>query len=320
MKFNAQNFNDYDNIILFGGCNSKKLESMYQQTKDVIKYTAFCPNNSDLSDLCAEIKQLKRLKKTEVFQCSKALVIISYENPVYIKKCADELKKIGIAFDHILNYTFNIDLGILNLLGYNQYVDYMGNEISFKGKYSLSKICIYKDKVLFSDKCSKNIIKLGNLHIVDKLSVLLFGKNSEILIGDDTSFINSSIQISTDGKIKIGKDSMFSSGILLSHADQHLIFDLNTKERVNANKNIKIGNHVWVGRNAQLLGGAHIPDNCIIGGNAITSHNFTEKNCIIAGNPAKVIRKNIIWARDNQAYDYQTYDECKDQRALQYLD
>ena len=87
-------------------------------------------------------------------------------------------------------------------------------------------------------------------------------------------------------------------------------------------KNVKvlaIWRLLWLGRECFLLGGAYIPDNCIIGAQSITSSKFTEKNCIIAGNPAKIIRHKIIWARDSARLDYKNYDECKDKEAEKYL-
>lgn len=40
--------------------------------------------------------------------------------------------------------------------------------------------------------------------------------------------------------------------------DHHHIFDQNTYKRINISKDIQIGNHVWVGRDVELLAGASI--------------------------------------------------------------
>lgn len=53
---------------------------------------------------------------------------------------------------------------------------------------------------------------------------------------------------------------------------------------------IYIGKNCFIGCNALILKGTHIGDNCVVGAGAVVSGRF-EDNCVIAGNPAKVIRK-----------------------------
>lgn len=53
---------------------------------------------------------------------------------------------------------------------------------------------------------------------------------------------------------------------------------------------IYIGKNCFIGCNAIILKGSVIGDNCVVGAGAVVSGKF-EDNCVIAGNPAKVIRK-----------------------------
>ena len=53
-----------------------------------------------------------------------------------------------------------------------------------------------------------------------------------------------------------------------------------------------IGNDVWIGQNALILPGVHIGDGAIIGANSIVG-SYVEPYTIVAGNPAKVIRKRF---------------------------
>lgn len=50
-----------------------------------------------------------------------------------------------------------------------------------------------------------------------------------------------------------------------------------------------IGNNVFIGMNSIILMGAKIGDNVIIGAGSVVSGNIPS-NCVVAGNPAKVIR------------------------------
>ena len=53
-----------------------------------------------------------------------------------------------------------------------------------------------------------------------------------------------------------------------------------------------IGNDVWIGQNAVILPGVHIGDGAIIGANSVVGSDV-EPYSIIAGNPAKLIRKRF---------------------------
>jgi virginiamycin A acetyltransferase len=49
---------------------------------------------------------------------------------------------------------------------------------------------------------------------------------------------------------------------------------------------------VWIGQNAVILPGVHIGDGAIIGANCVVGSNVAPYT-IVAGNPAKVIRKRF---------------------------
>ena len=53
-----------------------------------------------------------------------------------------------------------------------------------------------------------------------------------------------------------------------------------------------IGNDVWIGQNAVILPGVHIGDAAIIGANSVVGKDV-EPYTIVAGNPAKVLRKRF---------------------------
>ena len=53
-----------------------------------------------------------------------------------------------------------------------------------------------------------------------------------------------------------------------------------------------IGNDVWIGSHAMILGGVKVGDGAVIGAGAVVTKDVPA-NCIVAGNPAKVVRTNI---------------------------
>lgn len=145
-----------------------------------------------------------------------------------------------------------------------------------------------------------------------------FGSNGYCFIDDNTEFIDTSFCIS-EGKITVGKDCLFSSEVIIRNHDSHHIFDSRTHQRINYTKDIEIGNHVWIGNRATLLGGAKIGDGSVVGSNAVTSSRF-KKNSIIAGVPAKIIRENVCWSRDSTDYfNRAVLEECTSTVALKYM-
>ena len=90
---------------------------------------------------------------------------------------------------------------------------------------------------------------------------------------------------------------MFSWDIDIFQQASHPIFSLEDGSRINTPKDVELGNHVWVGKRVGLLGGCKIGDNSVVGYGAVVSGTF-ESNCVIAGVPAKVIKKNTTWKRD----------------------
>ena len=110
------------------------------------------------------------------------------------------------------------------------------------------------------------------------------GKN--ITIGKNV-FINACCKFQDQGGITIG------DGVLIGH--NVTIATLNHDERPQCRqyiypKPVKIGNNVWIGSNATILAGVTIGDGAIIGANALVTHDVP-KNTIVAGIPAKILRK-----------------------------
>lgn len=171
----------------------------------------------------------------------------------------------------------------------------------------------------FSVKARNNHLHIGAYTSMNGACTFMFmGNGSEIHIGAGNGIGNCNLSISEgssfrtgercnfggfsatiyeEGKIDIGNDCMFSHAIQLWQTDTHPIFDATTGERLNLSHNINIGNHVWVGTNAFIMAGARISNDCIVGANAVTSGQF-EPNTIIAGNPARVVRKGVTWRKD----------------------
>ena len=54
---------------------------------------------------------------------------------------------------------------------------------------------------------------------------------------------------------------------------------------------------LWIGARTMVLKGAQIPSNSIVGACALVNKEFTEENTVLAGIPAKIIKRNVNWDR-----------------------
>lgn len=54
---------------------------------------------------------------------------------------------------------------------------------------------------------------------------------------------------------------------------------------------IRLGKRCWVGMNAVILPGVQLGDGTIVGAGAIVTRSFPNGNCVIAGNPARVVKE-----------------------------
>ena len=165
------------------------------------------------------------------------------------------------------------------------------NNILYIGKNSL-----LRDSNIFI-KGNNNIIYIGDDCVVNNTSIILDNEGSEIRIGNKTSIAKVQIVSLEPYKIEIGENCMLSYDIEIRNTDSHKIYDKNTNERINEGSSINIGNHVWLGMRAIILKGVTIGDNSIVAAGSIVTKDV-KANTIVSGNPAKQIKENVYWTRE----------------------
>lgn len=123
------------------------------------------------------------------------------------------------------------------------------------------------------------------------------GHQCTMKIGKNTSSTNPVYITCAEGaSIVIGEDCMFATNNQIRTDDAHPIYDVNTGKRINPSKDVILGNHVWVGYGAMLLGGAKIGNGSIIGAGALVN-KVHPNNCLVVGTPAKTVKHDIFWER-----------------------
>ncbi len=86
--------------------------------------------------------------------------------------------------------------------------------------------------------------------------------------------------------ITIGDDTIFAYGVSIISAN-HNSHDYSKWDKC---RPIEIGNKCWLGRNATILPGVVLGDRVIVAAGSVVTKSF-EGGCVIAGVPAKIIKK-----------------------------
>lgn len=130
-----------------------------------------------------------------------------------------------------------------------------------------------------------------------------YASNCKIDVGDNVIICGARLFLQDDNSsISIGNDCMISWGIDIWCTDVHTITDLDGNP-MNFGKSIEIGNHVWVGKDVKIGKNTKISNDSIIGWASVVTKKFEESNVILAGNPAKIVKRNINW----DFHDLQNY-------------
>lgn len=124
----------------------------------------------------------------------------------------------------------------------------------------------------------------GSKVLVAETGVIEFGHNF---------WITAESQLICHENIKFGEDVLMSWQCLIMDTDYHKVFIEN--ECINVNSPIIIGDHVWIGCRTTILKGSKIADNTVVAATSTVCNTFEASNCLIAGVPAKVKKKNIKW-------------------------
>lgn len=171
------------------------------------------------------------------------------------------------------------------------------NSPLYSGKYSfpLFRVNVHnqtgdKSRIRFGNYC--NVAVNINLN-----------KKGSITIGDYVYITSATFRI--DHNLTIGSHCMFGPNVRLWDTDNHPINPLlrhkqcefiahyGIVDSYEANGgDIKIGNDVWIGMDAVIMGGVEIGNGAVVAAGSIVTKSVPP-NTIVAGIPARIIKENI---------------------------
>ena len=201
----------------------------------------------------------------------------------------------------------------------------VSNRLS-KNSFLISKGCrlqargvkIRSSKVAIEGRDCHVFIDEGTYILDSKIEVrgtgcrLMIGKNARIRhthllvqdtgtwleIGENTTMTGSRFLVAGKGVgIRIGKDCMIAVGVAIRSSDMHSILDVASGKRINEDRSVTIGDHVWLGEATQVMKGAEIGSNCVIGAGSLVLGQLAGQARIYAGRPAREVRSGVTWDR-----------------------
>lgn len=164
------------------------------------------------------------------------------------------------------------------------------------GKENVADIpVIYSNNLVITFRGNNNFIKIGiDCNFKVRNTVYFQGDNNVVTIGDNVTLDGNTLIVVGEGtKVSIGSDCIFADRVHIRTTDQHGIFDGNGL-RINPAKDVNVGNHVWLGKDAIIMKGVNIGDGAIVGMDSMVTKDVPER-CIVVGKPAKVIKTNVYW-------------------------
>lgn len=135
-----------------------------------------------------------------------------------------------------------------------------------------------------------NMRCVGDLLLYEGVNIRVF-KNAICSFGHHT-YLNRSVSIDCTQEITIGDYCAISDNVQILDSDFHTI--THDEKTSTMSKPVHIGNHVWIGRSAIILKGVTIGDGAIVGAGSVVTRDVPAK-CLVAGNPARVIKENVEW-------------------------
>lgn len=172
--------------------------------------------------------------------------------------------------------------------------------LSGGGKFGVLRIGLQDRQYCYNKPSLFNIfgkleLRGNGIHSFAPGAQVYIGNGAELIINEGFT-ASHDLKIYCKKRITIGKNNMWSYYVIVMDNDGHHIYD-KMMNHINPNKEIIIGDDVWLGGRCTVLKGSVIPPGCIIGSESLV-RKALEKSCsIYSGNGPELIKEDIVWDR-----------------------
>lgn len=133
-------------------------------------------------------------------------------------------------------------------------------------------------------------ITLKNNVLIGRSAWMEMIGNSVVTIGDGTN-IGRNFTLSCAKEVFLGKKCLLSYNVSVLDHDHEFIKDVSPMETgITEGEEIRIEDGCFIGAHSFILKGVHLGRCCVVGANSVVVDSFPD-NSIIAGNPAKLLKK-----------------------------
>ena len=151
----------------------------------------------------------------------------------------------------------------------------IGNNVTIKSSFLSNLVGLYSRSIIVT-RAPGAKIKIGNGVGISGATIYA---RKEITIGDNTA-IGGNVKILDNDFHPIDAEKRVKLLADAGGGDSDLV----------ESRPIHIGKNCFIGCNSIILKGSVLGDNCVVGAGAVVAGKFGD-NCVIAGNPAKIIKK-----------------------------
>jgi len=164
-------------------------------------------------------------------------------------------------------------------------------------------VLLSRHSFVFNDSKNKeNIFIHNNVMMCGKL----YSQNNGKIVIDSFSSIRNYSMIWCVNKVYIGKYVIISDHVIITDNNNHPVDPIDRKQMIkngwstelwkwhnSESSPVYIEDNVWIGKDSKILKGVRIGENSIVAMGSVVTKNVP-KNVIVAGNPAKIVKKLIL--------------------------
>ena len=129
-------------------------------------------------------------------------------------------------------------------------------------------------------------------------AVAAFANAERISVGDRTR-IGDHVRLwagDREGRIVIGKDCLFAPGVFVTASDYSLDPGSTVKSQVTRERDVLIGDDVWIGTGCIITAGVEIGHGAVIGAGCVIRQSVPAW-AIVKGNPPSMSASRLTWGR-----------------------